>query len=140
MDGVKSKIIHALEFGCQAPLKFYEHCSACPRSDNNCPDLIAGKEILRGKKKLVYDGEVYGEEFVHASSFSCSAPLYYFEKTRKKCGHQGRCREEGLLLALLSGKKELVYTQKTVLEFPQVKTAPEEARPQEVTAAEAVGS
>jgi hypothetical protein len=27
----------------------------------------------------------------------------------------GRCREEGLLLALLSGKKELTYGQKEVL-------------------------
>lgn len=110
--------IHALEFACQAPLKFYEHCSTCARFGDHCPDLQLGKKILRGKKKLVYHADDSGDN-VHASSFTCLAPLYYFEKTRQSCGHAGRCREEGLLLALLSGKKQLTYSQKTAVPMPR---------------------
>ena len=114
-------LIHALEFDCQAPLKFYEHCVSCPRFGNDCPDLALGMEILRGKKKLFYDGLITSDDGVDAGKFNCLAPLKYFEKSRKKCAHQGRCREEGLLIALLNGKKELEYSQKTVVEFPRLK-------------------
>jgi hypothetical protein len=80
---------------------------------------MLGVEIMRGKKRLVHDGVVRRADVVHAGSFNCSAPLQYFEKTRKKCGHEGRCREEGLLLALLSGKKHLDYAQRTVQKLPR---------------------
>lgn len=117
------KHISVLEFGCQAPLRFFEHCARCPRYEDDCPDLKMGKEILSGKKKIVYRYEG-GEETVHISAFNCLTPLYYFERTRKKCGHAGRCREEGLLLALLNGKKELDYSHKEVTELPQVRRRP----------------
>lgn len=119
--------IHALEFSCQSPLRFYERCSSCPRFKGNCPDLKLGVEILRGKIKLTY-GNDGSQDCVHASSFNCLAPLYYFEKTRSNCAHQGRCREEGLLLALLTGKKTLDCSEKQVIPLP-----PRKARgPQEV--------
>jgi hypothetical protein len=108
------KDVHVLEFGCQAPLKFYEHCSACPRFGENCQDLQMGLEILRGKKKLVFE-QVAPEDGVHASSFQCQVPLNYFEKSRLNCAHQGRCREEGLLLAILTGKRKLDYSHQTVI-------------------------
>jgi hypothetical protein len=114
------KSIHVLEFGCEAPLRFFEHCSACPRFDDACPDLILGKDILRGKKKVAY-GNTHEENAVHADDFNCLAPIYYFERSRKKCGHAGRCREEGLLLALLDGKKVLDYSRKEVTELPSVR-------------------
>jgi hypothetical protein len=117
MGSSKRGTIHALEFSCQAPLKFYERCSACARFGDDCDDLQLGKDILRGRKKIVYakDGSADG---VHANSFKCLAPLYYFEKSRTSCAHEGRCREEGLLLALLNGKKQLVYSQKAAVELP----------------------
>jgi hypothetical protein len=115
-----SKSIHVLEFGCEAPLRFFEHCSACPRFDDACPDLILGKEILRGKKKVVY-GDTDEGDVVRADAFNCLAPIYYFERTRRQCGHAGRCREEGLLLALLDGKKALDYSRKEVMELPAVR-------------------
>lgn len=121
MGNGRSRMVHILEFGCQAPLKFYMHCAACPKFEEDCTDLMLGNEILRGKKKLVYNGTDYVEGCVHASSFNCAAPLRYFEKSRKKCGHMGRCREEGLLLALLSGKRGLDYRQKTAIELPRKK-------------------
>ncbi len=124
--------IHALEFGCQAPLKFYEHCSSCARFDDNCQDLVLGKAILSGKNKLVYNGTDQNAEMVDASAFKCTAPLYYFEKTRKTCGHKGHCREEGLLLALLSGKKEIDYSQKTALKFPILKKRQKDRKTQEL--------
>jgi len=46
-------MIHVLEFECQAPLKFYEHCKKCPRFGNDCPDLSLGVELLRRKRKLI---------------------------------------------------------------------------------------
>lgn len=115
-----SKSVHVLEFGCEAPLRFFEHCTACPRFEDACPDLILGKEILRGKKKVVYD-HTHEEDAVHADEFNCLAPIYYFERSRKNCGHAGRCREEGLLLALLDGKKALDYSRKEVTELPPVR-------------------
>jgi hypothetical protein len=111
-----SKNISALEFGCESPLRFFEACSACPRFDGPCPDLTLGKEILRGRKRLAY-GNPHEKDTIHASAFNCLAPLYYFERTRKNCGHAGRCREEGLLLALLDGKKALDYSRKEVTEL-----------------------
>ena len=75
----KSGMIHALEFECQAPLKFYEHCVSCPRFGNHCPDLALGMEILRGKKKLFYDGLITSDDSIDASKFNCLAPLKYFE-------------------------------------------------------------
>jgi hypothetical protein len=114
-----SKTISVLEFGCLAPLRFFEHCVACARFGDDCPDLAMGKEILRGKKKIAY-GNDQAEDTIHATAFNCLAPLYYFERSRKKCAHAGRCREEGLLLALLDGKKALDYSHKEVIELPRV--------------------
>lgn len=111
------KDVHVLEFGCQSPLRFYEHCSACPRFGDDCPDMQLGLEILRGKKKLVFE-QIAPEEGVHAASFQCQAPLYYFEKSRLNCPHQGRCREEGLLLALLTGKRTMDYSRPTAIPLP----------------------
>jgi hypothetical protein len=131
MKNAKSGIIHALEFDCQAPLKFYEYCFSCPRFRDDCPDLALGVEILRKKKKLVYDGMAHSEDSVNASAFNCLAPLNYFEKTRMKCAHEGRCREEGLLIALLRGRKELDYSQKTAIEFPHINIRRGKTRVQE---------
>lgn len=137
MTSQRPSMIHALEFGCQAPLKFHEHCSACARSWEDCPDLKLGREILQGKKKLVY-GKEESAEGVHAGSFACLAPLWYFEKTRRRCGHAGRCREEGLLLALLSGKKKLVYTQKAAVELVPSRRSRREARAGKAAAKKAI--
>ena len=115
-----SKSISVLEFGCQAPLRFFEHCARCPRFGDDCPDLTVGKEILRGKKKIAYVDE-RAEDSVHVSAFNCLTPLYYFERSRKKCAHAGRCREEGLLLSLLDGKKILDYSRKEVTELPRLR-------------------
>jgi hypothetical protein len=117
---MKMKSVHALEFMCQSPLKFYERCSACPRFGHDCPDLELGKEILRGRKKISYTLDD-APDTVRVSAFSCLAPLYYFEKTRSKCAHGGRCREEGLLLSLLEGKRSLNYAQVPVIELPSRK-------------------
>ncbi len=118
MEGTRRGTIHVMEFGCESPIRFYERCGACPRFDN-CPDLALGKEILRGKNQIDYHAEGGLGEGVDAKKFNCLAPLNYFEKTRKMCAHKGRCREEGLLLALLSGKKKLDYAQKTAIQFPR---------------------
>jgi len=112
--------ISVLEFGCQAPLRFFEHCARCPRFGDDCQDLVMGKEILRGKKKIAY-GNDQTEDSIAVSAFSCLTPLYYFERSRKKCAHAGRCREEGLLLALLDGKKILDYSHKEVTELPRIR-------------------
>lgn len=79
-----------------------------------------GKEVLRGKKTIAY-GNDQGEETVSAEAFNCLAPLYYFERSRKNCGHRGHCREEGLLLALLEGKKALDYCHRDVAKLPAVR-------------------
>ena len=117
MKEYRSKFIHALEFGCQAPLKFYHHCASCPHFGEDCPDLQLGIEILQGKKKLIYCPKGLAEG-VHVSQFKCLAPLYYFAKTRENCPHHGRCREEGLLLTLLKGKKQLDYSPREVISLP----------------------
>ncbi len=116
----KHNMIHALEFECQTPFLFYEKCASCPRFIENCPDLLLGIELLRGKKKIVYNPNDNSEDSLSATSFNCLTPLYYFEKTRKNCAHHGRCREEGLLIALLSGKKKLVFSKKKTIEFPRI--------------------
>jgi len=134
MKSKHSGTIHALEFGCQAPLKFYEHCASCARLGDDCPDLALGREVLRGKKRIVYDADPLAEDTISATAFKCLAPLYYFEKSRKACAHQGRCREEGLLLALLSGKKELVYAQKEAIQLPRLRPRHEEVETREEVA------
>lgn len=129
MNRRKPKIIHATEFSCQTPLKFYEHCASCPRF-NGCPDLALIKEILRMKKNVNYNRDLYsargelegGRYRVDVNVFNCLSPLCFYEKTRKKCPHEGRCREEGLLLALLTGKKRLEYSQKVAIESPHKST------------------
>jgi len=55
------------------------------RAKDACPDLILGKEILRGKKKVAY-GHTHEENAVHADDFNCLAPIYYFERSRQNCG------------------------------------------------------
>jgi len=66
-------------------------------------------------------GELEGSKYsVDFNAFHCVAPLSFFEKTRKKCPHEGHCREEGLLLALLTGKKKLDYNHKVIIEPSQV--------------------
>lgn len=126
------KLIHAMEFECQAPLKFFEHCSSCSKFGDGCPDLMLGKDILRRKKKLVYHAIDQSEDTVNARSFKCIAPLKYFEQTRLNCGHEGRCREEGLLLALLSGKKQIDYSQKKAKLFPFIKRRQKQEKIEEV--------
>lgn len=120
MEKKKKGVIHVLEFECQAALVFYEHCCACPRFEEGCPDLAMGTEILQGKKKISYNGPGQSEDEIDVRAFKCEAPVKYFEKTRKKCAHEGRCREEGLLLALLNGKKQLEYSQKEAVRLPGV--------------------
>ena len=106
------KRVNAREFGCGAPLKFYERCSACPRFEQGCPDLLRGLALLQGKK-ICYDEHIDpGDDMVHVSSFGCLAPVRYYQKTRETCAHRGRCREEGLLLALLTGKRTMEYARR----------------------------
>jgi hypothetical protein len=140
MKSGKRGIIHALEFDCQAPLKFYDHCASCAKFGEDCPELALGIELLKGKKKLAYNTGPTPEDAIHISQFNCMAPIYYFEKSRGNCAHQGRCREEGLLLALLSGKKELAYAQKTAIELPQLMKRYKEAKTEEIVGEEAIGS
>lgn len=108
--------IHSLEFSCKAPLKFFENCSSCARFGDVCPDLQLGKELLKRRKKLLY-GKDQTEDGIHVSAFNCLTPLKYFEKTRSKCAHKGRCRDEGLLMALLSGKRSLDYSQRAAVDL-----------------------
>ena len=147
MTDRKPKTIRPTEFRCQTPLKFYEHCASCPRFEG-CPDLGLIKEILRMQKSVNYNRDIYsarGElegirHSVDANVFTCLAPLNFFEKSRKKCPHEGRCREEGLLLALLEEKKKLDYRQKVPLEFPRSKPRFEVAEAQESNTEEVVDS
>jgi len=104
------RIIRVLEFLCEAPRKFYEHCVSCPQFDIDCPDLALSREILTGRKKLFFGGKFDAEDSIDVRAFKCVTPLSYFEKSRNTCGRQGRCREEGLLVDLLSGEKDLVYS------------------------------
>ncbi len=105
------RIIRVLEFGCESPKKFYEHCMSCPQFGENCPELALSAEILQGAKKVVFSsGEPDSKDAIHVSAFGCKAPLSYFEKSRKMCGREGRCREEGLLIELLTGEKDLIYS------------------------------
>jgi NADH-quinone oxidoreductase subunit F len=104
------RIIRVSEFLCEAPRKFYEHCASCPQFDTDCPEVALSREILTGKKKVVFSGKVDPEDSVDVRAFKCTTPLSYFEKSRNTCGRQGRCREEGLLVDLLRGEKDLVYS------------------------------
>jgi hypothetical protein len=76
------------------------------------------KEVLRGKKEIAY-GDEPDEDSIHVSAFKCLAPLNYIERGRSRCPHEHRCREEGLLLALLDGKKVLDYSKTKVVKFPR---------------------
>ncbi|MEW6665683.1 MAG: hypothetical protein AB1512_10755 [Thermodesulfobacteriota bacterium] len=119
MGNSRRKGIHVLEFECEHPLRFYGRCSACARFGEGCADLSVGAELLRGKRRLVYNAdEAEREGVVYAGAFNCTAPLRYFEATRKACGHEGKCREEGLLIALLSGKKGLEHGHKEIAGLP----------------------
>ena len=104
------EIIRVTEFGCQGPMRFYEHCVSCPQFEEGCPDLALSAAMLEGKKKLVFSDKMVSEDTVNAREFKCVTPLSYFEKSRNTCGRQGKCREEGLLVELLSGKKILVHS------------------------------
>jgi len=115
-----SKPISVFEFRHRTPLRFFERCSKCARFGDNCPDLMLGKEILRGRKKIAYTDDP-AEDGIHVSTFNCTAPLHYIERSRMKCAHRGRCREEGLLLALLDGKKVLDYSYKKLIELPRTR-------------------
>ena len=103
-------IVRVTEFGCEAPMRFYEHCVACPQFEGGCPDLALSRALLEGRKKLVFSDKVDSENTVSVQAFKCLTPLSYFERSRNTCGRQGRCREEGLLVDLLSGKKVLVHS------------------------------
>jgi hypothetical protein len=47
--------ISPLEFDCQSPLKFYEHCKKCARFSDDCHYLKMGLELLLHEKVLRYD-------------------------------------------------------------------------------------
>ena len=111
------KKISVLEFRCLSAVRFLEHCAACPRFGDDCRDLELGKKILRRQKKIAYGVEP-SEDTIHVNAFNCLAPLRYIERSRIRCPHDGRCRDEGLLLALLDGKKVLDYSHKKIIELP----------------------
>jgi hypothetical protein len=50
----KSRSIFPLEFDCQAPLKFYEHCQKCARFSDDCHYLKMGLELLLREKELCH--------------------------------------------------------------------------------------
>jgi len=108
-------IIRAMEFGCEAPKKFYEHCVMCPQFSEGCPDLALSTEILEGKKKVVFSSKLDSEDSINANVFKCTSALSYFEKSRQLCGREGRCREEGFLGDLLTGRRELIYSNTALL-------------------------
>lgn len=55
----KPEGLNPLEFACQAPLKFYEHCTKCARFSYDCPYLKMVLELFHRKKKLRYDAEFH---------------------------------------------------------------------------------
>lgn len=110
------KKMGVLEFRCLSAFRFFEHCAACPRFEDDCRDLELGKKVLRGQKKIAYGGES-AKDTIHVKDFNCLAPLHYIERSRTRCPHDGHCREEGQLLALLDGKKVLDYSHKKVIEL-----------------------
>jgi transcriptional regulator with XRE-family HTH domain len=93
-----------------------------------------------GKKRLIFTSveatdlnlPELPQKGVHASFFKCLAPLYYFEKSRLNYAHEGCCREEGWLLALLSGKRKLDYSQQTATPLPSRKPVRVPARKKRV--------
>jgi hypothetical protein len=123
-----SKKIGASEFRCLAAVRFFEHCAACPRFGDDCPDLALGKAVLCGKKKIAYGVEPAGDRSIHISAFHCLAPLRYIERSRIKCAHDGRCRDEGLLLALLNREKVLDYSHKEIVEISPKRRRSEAAK------------
>jgi hypothetical protein len=135
---MKGKKIHVFEFSCQAPLRFYERCSKCVRFDDVCPDLQLGIELLRRKKTINY-GTEQKEDSIHANEFNCSTPLKYFEKTRTKCAHKGKCRDEGLLTALLNGKRRLEYAQMEAIPLPKPKKRRNNMKVQNDASQQAIG-
>ncbi|MFO8166195.1 MAG: hypothetical protein R6T98_16865 [Desulfatiglandales bacterium] len=73
------------------------------KSINYKHDLYADKGLLEGSRYSV-----------DSTAFHCLAPLSFFEKTRTKFPREGRCREEGLFLVLLTGKKKLSYNHRAI--------------------------
>jgi hypothetical protein len=53
----ESEGVNPLEFHCQAPLKFYEHCTKCPRFGDDCPYLRLGLELFLKEKHICYHKE-----------------------------------------------------------------------------------
>ena len=53
----KSRSIFPLEFDCQAPLKFYEHCKKCARFSDDCRYLKMGLELLLRERELCHRAE-----------------------------------------------------------------------------------
>ena len=119
--------ISMLEFRCLSAVRFLERCFACPRFGDDCRDLELGKKILRGQKKIDC-GVESAEDTIHVNSFNCLTPLHYIDRSRIKCPHDGRCRDEGLLLALLDGKKVLDYSHKKIIELPSKRRRREAAK------------
>jgi hypothetical protein len=109
--------IKVLQFTCMAAVRFFERCAACPRFKDDCRDLKLGKKILRGQKRLSYGVEP-AKGTIHVNAFNCLAPLHYIDLSRIACPHHGRCRGEGLLLALLDGKAVLDYSRREIIELP----------------------
>ena len=56
-ESEESKGIFPLEFDCQAPLKFYEHCKKCARFSHDCHYLKMGLELLLREKELCHQVE-----------------------------------------------------------------------------------
>jgi len=48
---------------------------------------------------------------IHVSEFECVVPLKHLEKCIA-CPKGGKCRERGLIIQLLTGKKKLDYKKK----------------------------
>ena len=55
VNGKTTECISPLEFDCQSPLKFYEHCKKCARFSDDCHYLKMGLELLLREKVLRYD-------------------------------------------------------------------------------------
>ena len=47
---------------------------------------------------------------IHVTEFRCFSPLKFFENCIK-CAKGGKCRERGLIMQLLSGKKKIDYVK-----------------------------
>ena len=70
------KEIHALEFQCDAGLKFIERCKACAK-EGKCTDRVRTKALINGEKTLVYGLE--------SENKGClSEILEYFDQESKR--------------------------------------------------------